>query len=56
MTIEEAKNALGKSAHKYTDAQIEESINTLEFLANIAIDAFLKLSLEEREKFKPKPA
>jgi hypothetical protein len=38
MTIEKARKILGKKAENYTDEQIQEILNTLTVLADIAID------------------
>lgn len=51
MTIDEARKAMGKAAAKYTDAQIDEMINTMSFLADMAIDTWLAKTPEERKKF-----
>jgi len=51
MDVKRARKLLGKAGKNLTDEQIEREISTAEFLANIVIDKFLKLSPEERAKF-----
>lgn len=52
ITIKETRQLMGKNADKYTDEQIVETINTMDFLADMAIDVWLAKTPEERKKFK----
>ncbi len=52
ITIEEARKLLGKASSKYSDQQVEEMINTLSLLSDLAIDSWLAKTPEERRKFK----
>lgn len=52
ITIKEARQLMGEKADKYTDEQLVEVINTMGFLADMAIDVWLAKTPEERKKFK----
>lgn len=52
ITIKEARELMGKNADKYTDEQVEEMVNTLSVLSDLAIDSWLAKTPEERKKFK----
>lgn len=52
MTIEKAREILGKEAEGLSDEEVLENISTAQLLADMAIDSFLNLSPKEREKFK----
>ena len=52
MDIKEARELIGDENTKYTDAEIQNMIETARLFADIAIDMFLKMTPEERKKFK----
>lgn len=41
VTIAEARKIMGKDAQEYSDTQLEEVINLLTVLADMAIDSFV---------------
>lgn len=51
MNIEEAKKILKGDIANKTDEEIQQTINTAQLLAEIAIDTFMKMTPEERNKF-----
>lgn len=51
MDIHKARELIGETNIEYTDEQIQEMTSTMETLADIIIDEFLKMSPEERKKF-----
>ncbi|HWY79108.1 MAG TPA: hypothetical protein VNW29_02000 [Candidatus Sulfotelmatobacter sp.] len=46
MTIAEARKTLGERGKKYTDKQVQDLINHLALIANIAIDSVVKMNDE----------
>lgn len=54
MDIKKARELIGKTNTQYTDEQIQEMTDTMQTLADIIIDEFLKMSPEERKKFAKK--
>lgn len=52
MTLKEARKLMEKDGEKYTDEELEKSIETMQILANVIIDSFLKLTPKERAKYK----
>lgn len=54
MTIQRAREILGKDATGMSDEEIISLISTGELFADMAINQFLKLTPKEREKFKRK--
>lgn len=51
ITIEEARKLIGEGHTKYSDEQIEEIINTLYVISDLAIDSWISKTPEERKKF-----
>lgn len=41
ISVEEARQMMGKANKKYNDEQIEKVVNIFEFMADMAIDCFL---------------
>jgi hypothetical protein len=54
MDIKKARELIGKTNTQYTDEQVQEINDTMQTLADILIDEFLKMSPEERKKFAKK--
>ena len=54
VTVQRARQILGKKYIKRTDEEILGIINTLKILANISIDTVLAMTPEERKKLKKK--
>ena len=50
MDIAKARKILEKDGKKLTDAQVQEFIETAELLTDIALNAWDKLTPEERKK------
>lgn len=55
MTIQRAREILGKEAESYTDEQLKETIINFEILADIAIEHFKSLTPKQRKKWLKKP-
>lgn len=51
MDIKKARELIGKTNTQYTDEQVQEINDTMQTLADILIDEFLKMSPEERKKY-----
>lgn len=51
ITIQEARKLIGKGYTKYTDEQVEEIINTLYAVSDLAIDSWIAKTPEERKQF-----
>ena len=51
MDIKKARELIGETNTQYTDEQVQEMTDTMETLADIIIDEFLKMPPEERKKF-----
>jgi len=54
MTIQKARELLGKEGEKLSDEQVLKTIETARFFANIFIDKFLELTPKEMERWKTK--
>ena len=54
ISIEEARQLMGKTNKKYSDVQVEEVLNIFEFMADMAIDCYLiqRKKLKEKQKRK----
>lgn len=50
MTIKRARELLSRRGGKLTDLQIQEAINTLTVLSDLAIDHYLKKRIDENRK------
>lgn len=51
ISVEEARQLIGKAASKkYADSQIEELVNVLSAIANLAIDSYIEMKRERAEK------
>ncbi len=51
LSVEETRKIMGPANKKYSDAQIEELINVLSAIANLAIDSYIeKKRLKKLEK------
>jgi len=55
MTIKKARKILGKLAKGKSDEEVQDMIDRVSGLVGLALDAFYRLSPEERKKF-AKPA
>lgn len=51
ISIGEARQLMGKAASKkYTDSQIEELVNVLSVIANLAIDSYIDMKRKRKEQ------
>lgn len=51
ITIKKAREILGNKYDRLSDEEIQGTTNTLRMIANIAIDATLKMTPEQRKRF-----
>jgi len=54
MTIQRARALLGEKYAHHTDDEIQEILNTLSVIADIATDSLVKMTPEQRKAFKKK--
>ncbi len=54
MTIQKARELVGKEGNKLTDEQIQEYIDSANVLFDIFFDMWFKMTPEERKKFNKK--
>ncbi len=55
MTVKRARELLGDELKTYSDEKVQDMINSLEVLADIAIETFKKLTPEQRREWIKKP-